>query len=199
MDVESAMDLGREVLTKKMYPDVLEDIMSDYSTMELKGFRAGLLQSMLDRIGEITPTGNTGNVLTGKRRLKQLIEKGLQDPEAFEELITQAMREQNKSRVHTRLLNNSITSAVESGDRMLPVEQGSAVGILRQVIERVMKQEMTPAEWHEVAKIMTGELSEEQIDRLFTTRLEQRMSNVPEILGTGTAIGIGQAAGRVGE
>jgi hypothetical protein len=195
MDIKEAMEFGRDVYSGKMQPDILEDLMEDYSELEMKGFRTGLLQAMLDRAGEITQTGNTGNKVFQNHRIKEVIREGMQNPDKFEDLVSFMAQEQNKSRAHTRLLNNSVTSQTLGGDQRLP--EGGPMSVIRQMLDKVLHQEMTPAEWHEVSKIMTGELTEDQIDRLFAkTAAAKFLSPVPEAIGAGASIAIGQAAGR---
>ena len=173
-ETESALKLGRDVLTGKKYSDDIARLRQDFSQAEEDAFQSGVLRAMREKVLDITDTGNTGAKLLQTERVKQLLDEAIADPAAFRELAEKAAAEQSMAEYANRVLRNSVTPEGLGfrGSQELPEipadTQGAVTMGIKRIFDYVLNRETTPEEWAEMSRILFNKMDPAQVERMLT-------------------------------
>jgi hypothetical protein len=200
-ETEEALEMGRDVLTGKKYAQDIARERADFSKAEEDAFQTGVMRAMLDKVLDITDTGNTGAKLLKDERVRRLLGEAVEDPQAFLALAEKAGAEQRMAEYASRVLRNSSTpeGLAQRGPIDMPEIPTDTSGVmfagLRKVFNYLLNRETTPDEWAEMSKILFGKMDPAQVERMLTPLGEK--GKVGRAIGQAAPVGALFALGNV--
>jgi len=128
--VESAMELGLDVFTKKTYSKNVEKLVRNMNASEREAFRNGAYEAILRKMEESSDGSNIGKKIIGTERNKNLLRLTFPDSmpaDAFDKFINNFETEIDMRALEVRVLGGSQTAAREEIKQRVKLKSARAM------------------------------------------------------------------------
>lgn len=186
--VEEAADFGRTILKgNKLQEEDVSRVLDNYNPYEQEAFRVGLMRGVVEAIEGVNETGNAARRLSSSTRLVNVLRAGFgkDNTERFNNFLDIVRNESIFQSQYGRAIGGSPTAELlnrKSKDMGMGLNAGEVYGltsgdIFTTVITMVtgvmrrLNKDVDPKTAAEVAKILYGDMTEEQLEKIFRRKM----------------------------